>query len=627
MVAGGQARTDVLIRPLRRWWALLRLLWQAGPAPAVALGVLVVVLGLLPTAIILGTGELIGALPAAVEHGLGSADGTTALLALAAVVVGWTLRAFGHNAVGYLRQVLDSGFTLAFHATIARSVLGTRGVAPLERPDVTGELAALEDAERRGQLRSTVSTMSNIAMSRLTGLGALVVLLGLRWWAPLLLAAVWELVNLSYLRASAKGVTVGISEGASDVRRSEYLRGLAVGPGAAKEVRVFGLAGWVVGQYADAWSSVLGAIWRNRRANRLLTAVVVAAILLAHGLVLLTLSRDVNRGAIGVGEVAVFVQAAVTTSSFGWLGDLQWWMTRSLDAVERVERLGSLLATTDPVRPAPPDRRRTDGAVDVRLRDVSFTYHGRSRPTLDRLDLHVPPGQSTAIVGANGAGKSTLVKLLCGLYAPDSGRVLLDGLDAEVAARGGVAVVFQDFVRYELALRANVGFGSLTTADDDVPVAAALRDAGGAELLARLPNGWDTVLARGYDGGVDLSGGEWQRVALARALAAVRGGAGLLILDEPTANLDVRAETELFERFLDLTQDTTTILVSHRLSSVRRADRILVVHDGRIVEDGSHQELIAQEGRYARMFALQAQRFAAEESAAVSSSTEGARDA
>nr|WP_238362423.1 ABC transporter ATP-binding protein [Actinopolymorpha pittospori] len=611
------------------------MLWRAGPAHVVALGVLVVVLGLLPTAIILATGELVGALPAAVEHGLGSADGTTALLALAAVIVGWTLRAFGHNAAGYLRQVLDSAFTSTFHETIARSVLGTRGVAPLERPEVTGELAALEDAERRGQLRSTVSTMSNIAMSRLTGLSALIVLLGLRWWAPLLLASVWQLVNLSYRRASAKGVTVGISEGASEVRRSEYLRGLAVGPGAAKEVRVFGLAGWVVGQYADAWSSVLGAIWRSRRANRLLTAVVVAAILLAHGLVLLTLSRDVNRGAIGVGEVAVFVQAAVVSFSFGWLGDMQWWLTRSLDAVERVERLGSLLATTDPVRPTPPDRRRTDGAVDVRLRDVSFTYHGRSRPTLDRLNVHVAAGQSTAIVGANGAGKSTMVKLLCGLYEPDSGRVLLDGLDAEVAARGRVAVIFQDFVRYELSLRANVGFGSLTTADDDVPVddtavdpvAAALRDAGGAELLARLPNGWDTVLARGYDGGVDLSGGEWQRVALARALAAVRGGAGLLILDEPTANLDVRAETELFEQFLDLTRGTTTILVSHRLSSVRRADRILVVHDRRIVEDGSHQELIAQEGRYARMFALQAQRFAVEEPAAVPSGPEVVRDA
>lgn len=574
------------------------------------LGVLVVVLGLLPTAIILATGELIGALPAAVEHGLGSADGTAALLALAAVVMGWALRAVGHNAAGYLRQVLDSRFTLTFHETVARGVLGSRGVAPLERPEVTGELAALEDAEQRGQLRSTVSTMSNIAMSRLTGLGALVVLVSFRWWAPLLLAAVWQLADRSYLRASAKGVTVGISEGALDVRRSEYLRGLAVGSGAAKEVRVFGLAGWVVEQYAEAWSSALGAIWRNRRANRLLTAVVVAALLLAHGVVLLVLSRDVNSGAIGVGELAVVIQAIVATSSLGLLGDMQWWMTRSLDAVERLERLHSMLVTTNLVRPTPPDRRRTNGAVEVRLHDVSFTYRGRPRPTLDRLDLHVPAGQSTAIVGANGAGKSTLVKLLCGLHEPDSGRVLLDGLDAEVAARGRVAVIFQDFVRYELSLRTNVGFGSLARLGDDAAVEAALRDAGGSDLLSRLPHGWDTVLARGYDGGVDLSGGEWQRIALARALAAVRGGAGLLILDEPTANLDVRAETELFEQFLDLTRGTTTVLVSHRLSSVRRADRILVVHDGRIAEDGSHQELIAQEGRYARMFALQAQRFA-----------------
>jgi ATP-binding cassette subfamily B protein len=174
-----------------------------------------------------------------------------------------------------------------------------------------------------------------------------------------------------------------------------------------------------------------------------------------------------------------------------------------------------------------------------------------------------------------------------------------------------VAAIFQDFVRYPLSLRENVGFGSLSLLRDDAALEAALRDAGGAALPGRLPRGWETVLSREFEGGAELSGGQWQRVALARALAAVRGGAGLLILDEPTASLDVRAETELFERLLGLARGVTTILVSHRLASVRRADRIVVVDEGRVVEDGTHDALMRAGGRYARMYTLQAERFAA----------------
>jgi ATP-binding cassette subfamily B protein len=244
----------------------------------------------------------------------------------------------------------------------------------------------------------------------------------------------------------------------------------------------------------------------------------------------------------------------------------------------------------------------------VRLEGVRFTYRGRERPTLDGVTLDVPPGQSLAIVGENGAGKSTLIKLLCGLYEPDAGSVTLDGV-APADAAGRVGVIFQDFVRYPLPLRENVGFGHLARMADTDAVERALADAGGAGILAKLPHGWDTVLSREFEGGADLSGGQWQRVALARALAAIRGGAGLLVLDEPTAALDVRAETELFERFLELTRGVTTILVSHRLSSVRRADRIVVIDGGVVAEDGTHDELMRARGRYAEMFTLQAERF------------------
>jgi ABC-type multidrug transport system fused ATPase/permease subunit len=209
-----------------------------------------------------------------------------------------------------------------------------------------------------------------------------------------------------------------------------------------------------------------------------------------------------------------------------------------------------------------------------------------------------------AIVGVNGAGKTTLAKLLCRLYDPQHGAIEVDGVDLRTIAVDGwrrrIAAVFQDFVRYELPLRDNV---APTGAPDDV-VRAALADAG-ATHLADL----DTIMARGYEGGTDLSGGQWQRVALARALCAVRQGAGVVLLDEPTAQLDVRGEAEIFERVLAATRHCTTVLVSHRFSTVRLVDRICVLEHGRVVELGSHDELMALGGRYRTMFDLQASRF------------------
>jgi ABC-type multidrug transport system fused ATPase/permease subunit len=254
-------------------------------------------------------------------------------------------------------------------------------------------------------------------------------------------------------------------------------------------------------------------------------------------------------------------------------------------------------------------------ARQVTFRDVTFAYPASpDRPVLNRLSLEIPAGSSLAIVGQNGAGKTTLAKLLCRLYDPQSGAIEVDGTDLRdldlQAWRRQVTMVFQDFVRFELTLRENVAPRE-TAGDDaglslDETINAALGEAGATGLA-----GLDTVLAKGYTGGTDLSGGQWQRVALARALAAVRLGAGLVLLDEPTAQLDVRGETEIFERILAATRLCTTILISHRFNTVRHVDRIAVVDDGRVVELGSHDELMALRGRYWRMFSLQAERFAA----------------
>jgi ATP-binding cassette subfamily B protein len=231
----------------------------------------------------------------------------------------------------------------------------------------------------------------------------------------------------------------------------------------------------------------------------------------------------------------------------------------------------------------------------------------------DRLDLLIPTGSSTAIVGLNGAGKTTLVKLLARLHDPTGGRIRVDGTDLSaldpVAWQRRVAVVFQDFARYPASAADNVGFGAIEHRSDPASLDGAAGRAGIGPLLRSLPAGWDTILSRRYAGGVDLSGGQWQRVALARALMAVEHGARLLVLDEPTAWLDARGEAEFFERFLDITAGLTTVIISHRFSTVRRADRICVLDGGRVTEEGSHDELVAAGQAYAAMFASQAARF------------------
>ena len=249
----------------------------------------------------------------------------------------------------------------------------------------------------------------------------------------------------------------------------------------------------------------------------------------------------------------------------------------------------------------------------VRFERVTFAYPARTEPVLCDLDLELPFGRSLGLVGVNGAGKTTLVTLLARMREPTGGAVTVDGLPlTRLSERGWqrqVAVVYQDFARFPFSAAENVGLFADGPPDPELLATAAER-AGAAELIAELPRGWDTVLSPHYEGGVGLSGGQWQRIALARALYAVQNGARVLVLDEPTAQLDVRAEAAFYDRFLELTAGVTSVVISHRFGSVRRAHRIAVLDGGRIVELGTHAELLAVGGRYAQMFRVQAERFA-----------------
>ena len=259
---------------------------------------------------------------------------------------------------------------------------------------------------------------------------------------------------------------------------------------------------------------------------------------------------------------------------------------------------------------------------EVRFEQVRFRYPLSAAQVFDGLDLVLRAGRSTALVGINGAGKTTLVKLLARLHDPDSGRILVDGVDLSLIRpaewQRQVAVVFQDFAHYPLSLAENIGFGAPAFLSDAAGIADAARRAGALSLSGVS---WDTVLSRSYDGGVELSGGQWQRVALARALFAVRHGATILVLDEPTAWLDARGEADFFDRFLEITEGTTTLIISHRFSTVRRADHICVLDEGRVLEQGDHDSLIAAGGRYAELFGLQAARFGSSGSSVSSGSS------
>ena len=303
----------------------------------------------------------------------------------------------------------------------------------------------------------------------------------------------------------------------------------------------------------------------------------------------------------------MFAQSAVGTSMIAF-GGLNWALDGAAAPVAAVLRLEPAMAAGRRAavrhRGRPPACRRARSASATSRSPIPG-----GAPVLEHFDLTIPAGSSLAIVGQNGAGKTTLAKLLCRLYDPQAGAIEVDGVDLRdldlESWRARVTAVFQDFIRFELPLRDNVA-----------PARRARRRGAARRSNRRAPAqlaDLDTVLARGYEGGTDLSGGQWQRVALARALCAVQLGAGVVLLDEPTAQLDVRGEAEIFDRILAATRHCTTILISHRFSTVRHADRICVLEHGRVIELGTHDELMALGGRYRTMFDLQAQRFNAAE--------------
>ena len=583
----------------RNEWRFFGALPKADRPLALAWWVILLLRGLLPAVFAIAMGVLVGA----VQRG-DSLVGPLALVGTLFVLL--QVLPPIHQAVG---ANLGDRTAAWLNDHLTNTCVSPPGMGHLEDPKLTTDLTVARDFDlgmTGPPLNISMDFIAAGLIELVGGLACALVLFGHSWWAPLILGGAW-LATHWLLRESAIWRDRNTEDVRAAQRDADYAYRLAVEPAPAKELRLFGLGEWTIDRFIGRRRRLHALQYEATRLREKPVAWSLVLVVGANLLVFWSIANGIISGSLDLARAVVFAQSAVGVSMVAF-GGLSWALDGASAPVDAVLRLESVMGAAGALSTGTSQRNATGMPVrEIRFRDLTFAYPGAA-PILDHFDLSIPAGSSLAIVGQNGAGKTTLAKLLCRLYDPQSGAIEIDGVDLRELSleswRERVTAVFQDFTRFDLPLRDNV---APTGAPDHIVLDALA--AAGAANLAEL----DTVLSRGYDGGTDLSGGQWQRVALARALCAIALGARVVLLDEPTAQLDVRGEAEIFDRILSATENSTTILISHRFSTVRHADRICVLEKGRVIELGTHDELMALNGRYRTMFDLQAQRFSATE--------------
>lgn len=599
---GWRARIDQSLLVVRTAPPTLKLLWRAAPAALVVMLLLTLAQAVVPAAIAWVAKQIVDGVVAAQAGDAQAAHAVSLAVAIELALV--VTQAIVTQTQAVVREHIAARLKRLLTVQVIEKALALE-LRHFEDADLYDKMQnARREADRRplSLALALLGVLENVVT--LITWGALIASTAM-WALPVLcIAAIPAFVaELKFANETFSVLTWRAPEG----RRLNYLEWVLTRDSTVKEVKVFGLGRFFLDRFTTLFDTMVVQDQRlARRRAAWLGAFGIVALVAFYGCYLVVARRAAS-GGMTLGELtlalAAFRQAQKSFQAIlSGIGDM----------VEDALFMSNLFAYLDV--DAPGERPRGEpvvlpaGPQTIELDHVSFAYAGSSTPVLNNISLTIAPGEKVALVGENGAGKSTLVKLLLRLYEPTSGVIRIGGVDLRdvepTALRSRFGAVFQDFVRYQLIVRENVGVGDVARRDELPAITAAVEKAGAAGVVDTA-GGYDSMLGGWFEEGRELSGGQWQKLALARGF--MRDAADVLILDEPTAAVDARAEAELFARIQDLARDKTAILISHRFSTVRMADRILVLEGGRIVEEGSHDALVAQQGRYAQLFALQAQ--------------------
>ncbi|MGD0523796.1 MAG: ABC transporter ATP-binding protein [Polyangiaceae bacterium] len=585
---------------LRHTRMTLALVWRSSPPQTVALGVLTLVGGLVPLGVAYAGKRIVDAV---VGH---DRDATVRwVLAELALVVALALVQRG---LGLVRNVLGARLGVDINVSILEKALGLE-LRFFEDPEFYDKLTR---ARREASSRpiALITTAFGLIQSVITLVGYGALLVRFSGWAVLALCAATVPATIAEMRFSK--LTFNLRNWRSpESRRLVYLEYVLANDEHAKEVKLFGIGPLLLDRYKklseEFYEEDRKLYLRRAKWTQLLSLVGTGTFYAAYAAMALMAAT----GALTLGNMTMYVVAfrqgqQAFQSVLGSIGEMyehNLYMSNLWDYLKLAGE-GALVALTGG-RPGPTG----DASGGIVLEDVGFKYPGKDAWALRHVSLSIPAGESLALVGQNGAGKTTLVKLLTRLYEPTEGRILLDGRDLREwdpeVLRKRFGVLFQDFNQYQLKIRENVGMGSVEHLEDEPRIGRAVDAGGAAEIVSSLPEGLDAPLGRWFQDGTELSGGQWQKIALARGF--MREEADILVLDEPTAALDAEAEHAVFTRFRELAKGRTTIVISHRFPTVRMARNIVVLDHGTIAERGTHDELVALGGQYAKMFALQAE--------------------
>jgi len=578
---------------------VLHFLWESGPAVVTWNLVVRIVVAFLPVGIAIIGGYIIDGVKQTLFHKplpgyfwwiIGAEAGLALVIGLLSRAVDYfdsllADRYMYHVSVEVMRKAAALDVTVyedpVFYDRLERA-----------RVQATDRLAMIQQMGRLIQQTVTAATYSVL----------------LAWYSPLLLILLVVGVMPAFLGESHFAFLMYAKNfSQTPIRRQmDYLRQVGGSKEAAKELKLFNLSDYLTERFKKlSWRIYEEDVALSRRRLLWTGLLAILAQLGYYSAYVLSIYRTIH-GVYSIGGLTV-----ITTAIMQAMSNIQQAFSTASGVADQALFLTDLLAFFEmkPAVESKPNGLSAPRPVQrgFEFRDVSFTYPGTNRRILSNFNFTLSPGERVALIGENGQGKTTVVKLITRLYDPTEGRILLDGVDlceydlADLHAE--IGVIFQDFMRYEMTARENISIGrvEVTHAEDAIDYAAKKSMA--SDVISRLRNGYDQMLGRRFEGGVDLSGGEWQKMALARAYLR---DAQLLILDEPTASLDARSEFEVFERFSELTQGKMALLISHRFSTVRMADRIVVLEGGRLVEEGNHSQLVALGGRYAEMFEMQA---------------------